>query len=682
MANELELPTGIRPVNPVPVDSWSGPYSGADKASAVSAALAAIPLAARFKTMDVRLLINGIGKKYWFKNGITDADFVEVKPDQFVYGEEFGMTGANPAGDIAILGSLIAQGYKYIKLPAGSFAGFSLDVDDVTIEGIKPRWNGVAVLDGTIFTGRVSVTGNRNRLINSGSTAVGAGNNDGILIRNNASFNYVENWVFNVGNHAVLVEQYGGTATDNYIRNCNAYGGVHGFVSKSANLTFENCISKGSSQDALVFVSDNITWDSANPGVNKNSICKNNKAINCYGLNSNIGFNFYSRDYSSTTNAAGIELTDVAIIGGGSDTMIAYGAAIGDSVASAPAGQTYNDVKNISFTGGWRETGSATFGVKTGRCFSVSIDRSCIVNSASDQSKTLSKRVRMSELVKQGGNIGNLVYDTVLDVNSATPTVYYGDQFFTTANTASTVITNFLNGKIGQVIHVLINDEFTTIIGGGNILLKNYVRGTGATISLKMNQSFVWVELYSKPVRINQDWPYTPVMTLSYTNAELMFCYITGNVTSINFTNLVKGTTFALIVQANGTWDIGAWDARILWQGGYVPKVIGSASTRYYEFFFDGTNIHNISRQGEIFRNSVGFNPGVIAPGARVTTTVAVSGAPMNSFVNMSFQQDLQGVQMFSYISAVGIATVVFINGTSGTVNLATGTLIVEARAN
>lgn len=73
----LQLPFGIQPVNPTPVDSWSGPFSAADAITAVADANAAIPSAIRYQSMEVRLIVGGVSKKYWYRDGIADADLVE-----------------------------------------------------------------------------------------------------------------------------------------------------------------------------------------------------------------------------------------------------------------------------------------------------------------------------------------------------------------------------------------------------------------------------------------------------------------------------------------------------------------------------------------------------------------------------------------------------------------------------
>ncbi|NCW26811.1 MAG: hypothetical protein EBV83_00680 [Verrucomicrobia bacterium] len=75
----LQLPFGVQPVNPVAVDSWSGPYTGSPDTlqAAIDAANAAIPSAVRFKSMEVRLVVEGVSRKFWYRDGILDTDLVE-----------------------------------------------------------------------------------------------------------------------------------------------------------------------------------------------------------------------------------------------------------------------------------------------------------------------------------------------------------------------------------------------------------------------------------------------------------------------------------------------------------------------------------------------------------------------------------------------------------------------------
>ena len=91
----LQLPFGIQPTNPVPVDAWSGPFTAVSLVAGVSAANAAIPSAVRFQSMEVRLIVDGVSYKYWYGNGIADIDLVAFNAEPTNYVISFnGLTGA------------------------------------------------------------------------------------------------------------------------------------------------------------------------------------------------------------------------------------------------------------------------------------------------------------------------------------------------------------------------------------------------------------------------------------------------------------------------------------------------------------------------------------------------------------------------------------------------------------
>ena len=76
----FQIPFGVQPINPLPVDTWSGPYVGTDEATALALANSSIPGAIRFRTMEVRMLIGPSGGetsyKYWYYGGTADTDLV------------------------------------------------------------------------------------------------------------------------------------------------------------------------------------------------------------------------------------------------------------------------------------------------------------------------------------------------------------------------------------------------------------------------------------------------------------------------------------------------------------------------------------------------------------------------------------------------------------------------------
>ena len=74
----FELPYSIKVTNPVPVDYLSGPYIASDVSSAKALANSGITHSLRFKSLEVRLIVAGSSKKYWYQDGIEDTDLVEV----------------------------------------------------------------------------------------------------------------------------------------------------------------------------------------------------------------------------------------------------------------------------------------------------------------------------------------------------------------------------------------------------------------------------------------------------------------------------------------------------------------------------------------------------------------------------------------------------------------------------
>jgi len=85
----LQLPYGIKPANPVPVDALSGPYEAVLLQDAINLANATIPSALRYKSMLVRLIVSGESLLYWYKYGIADSNLVNYAPKklEFVIGD-------------------------------------------------------------------------------------------------------------------------------------------------------------------------------------------------------------------------------------------------------------------------------------------------------------------------------------------------------------------------------------------------------------------------------------------------------------------------------------------------------------------------------------------------------------------------------------------------------------------
>lgn len=83
--------------------------------------------------------------------------------------------------------------------------------------------------------------------------------------------------------------------------------------------------------------------------------------------------------------------------------------------------------------------------------------------------------------------------------------------------------------------------------------------------------------------------------------------------------------------------------------------------------------IHSLS-VGQLATTAT-WNPGEVAVGGKVSTTVTVSGAALGDFVLASFSLDLQELTLTASVSATNTVEVVLANNTGSAVDLASGTL-------
>jgi hypothetical protein len=159
----LQIPFGIQPVQAVPVDSWSGPYTGADLATAIAAANSAIPSGIRFQSMEVRLIVGGTSYKYWYKNGTTDSDLVEFSG------------GGVSSGSFSLTSGIITSGYiGNFAVVSGSIASGTIGTFHISQSAINSgQINSGAVSYGNIASGAVTSGMLGNESVVSGTIASG-----------------------------------------------------------------------------------------------------------------------------------------------------------------------------------------------------------------------------------------------------------------------------------------------------------------------------------------------------------------------------------------------------------------------------------------------------------------------------------------------------------------------------
>jgi hypothetical protein len=463
--------------------------------------------------------------------------------------------------DIALVTRLISLGYKRLLLANKTYTLGTLDISNIVgleIRGVKrPFYDGSLLQGGTIINGTIFGNGTKNCEIYS--LGITNTNDDGIRLHNGSCSNKIKDVVAVVGTHGFLIESYGSDNIDNEVDKCIAFGGVHGFVSKSKGTKFTKCVSDGASTNGFVLCSDNMTSASVS------AICSLNVVDKCVARKTNIGYNLYCRDYFSTTNANNITHMNTVLSNCISDTCASYGVIVGDDGAP-PTGTTFNAVKNVTING-HTCINCTTSDMLFANCSGVTVDGCNINGYPTIRDMTKAKNINWGNN-NSGFSIADLAYWTVLTANSATPSVDVGRQYYKTANTATTSITNFLgNRRVGQVIYVTINDDFTTIVQSGTIKLNKYkISGKGSFAILKLDPTGgFWEEIYSCTTNQNQYWAYATDMTINFDYGNIADSYITANVNSITLSTPKAHGVYYLTLRANGNYTITTWDSRIKW---------------------------------------------------------------------------------------------------------------------
>lgn len=114
--------------------------------------------------------------------------------------------------------------------------------------------------------------------------------------------------------------------------------------------------------------------------------------------------------------------------------------------------------------------------------------------------------------------------------------------------------------------------------------------------------------------------------------------------------------------------------------GGNAPNVSPAGTGRLY--YNPSTHALNVSLNAGTARpiptmlsGTATYDPGSLADGAGATTTVTVTGAALGDIALASFSLDISGISVTAYVSAADTVSVRFQNETTGTLDLAEGTL-------
>ena len=189
----LQIPIGIQPVKPLPVDTWSGPYTGSlgndNETGAKATANASIPSEIRFQSMEVRLVFGSVAYKYWYRNGIADADLILFSSEgSNSSGSNSSYFSSETVGSIFTTGALAIRGSENIDSPRdkGSNVFFyvsgSIGGNDKSLFGGDINASGSLTVSGGISGSLTKLSDGSSYIIGGGNVSVSTGSNGSITL--------------------------------------------------------------------------------------------------------------------------------------------------------------------------------------------------------------------------------------------------------------------------------------------------------------------------------------------------------------------------------------------------------------------------------------------------------------------------------------------------------------------
>jgi len=146
----IQFITGIQPVNPVLIDSYEGPYAS------ISEANTSIPEVIRVQTRFVRIIdpINGLGKLYWYKDGVSDSNLVPYN-DSVSSEILTSLSSTSPItydSSKGIIGILQASSGTTGALSSADWNTFNNKVDKISNETIggNKTFNGITTINNDL----------------------------------------------------------------------------------------------------------------------------------------------------------------------------------------------------------------------------------------------------------------------------------------------------------------------------------------------------------------------------------------------------------------------------------------------------------------------------------------------------------------------------------------------------
>jgi hypothetical protein len=405
------------------------------------------------------------------------------------------------------------------------------------------------------------------------------------------------------------------------ISNINSKNGI---TLSGINITITNSITSGRNYYPFLFLA-NRDGD--------NSLVVNGLDISSNSIYSAFMFTSLGSGSSYIINAGNVSVSNVII---NSNTLMSSSTAAFDFAGSSLNNINYKNINisNISIFSSIEQSSSAYAMRFAGNSSTINSD--AVINISNIFLNFKSRCF----------NIGSGNVNTIVNISNS-----YFKSYFSGA-------TNY-NSRFGIGTFRIDN----TVFDGSNV---SFVEGTGG------NMSFTNCEFNNMVSYGFNGTNLTEIQMTNCTKNNSVDMFYQGgtspklidNVISSNNARIITGSSFPI----TGTWAVGdvAYNTSpsIGANVGWICTTAGTPGT-WTQF-------------GIIYNSleaSITYNPPSLATLTQATNPMFVTNAALNDYVVCSFSNSLAGITLTGYVSSSGTITPVFFNGTSGTVDLASGTL-------
>lgn len=394
----------------------------------------------------------------------------------------FGLKGDGKTDDTQSINNMLdtMTDGSTLYFPAGKYVIKSNIIISkrLNIIGVKPLYADGDLINGSVINGAgiYFKSGSTGSIIDGIGVITGGSFANAFDIHGTITGIRINNAVAIARDHGFLIESYNGLVEDIKVSNSEAHDGIHGFISKASQITFDNCLAIDLKYWGFGVITDNI------PSVNMVGAAIHNHIHNSRAVRCGIGFSQYRRNYfgSDETKVPCLGNQFMGITAEGCNNSLSIGDTPGDIGSGKYTTFPIENTSVIGFTEINPKSNSRIFYSRN-----LNLDGIVLDKAADLANDTVHNNPGLSV-----GNISGAKIGTWFDIQplgvSTNPSLKFGS-LFRTQNTRATVISNFNDIVDGRTYSIVLWDDQTKISGStdGNVKLQGgdvYGRGNGVTL--------------------------------------------------------------------------------------------------------------------------------------------------------------------------------------------------------